>query len=130
MLSETRVTRSSRSAFTLIELLVVVAIIALLIAILIPSLAKAREQAKRTACAANLKGIGEIMMTYAQSYNDQMPQFGPANGGYGPGGGSWFWDVPLQWRDTLISSTQSGDINQNGASNRALILLQEQPCTK
>ena len=127
MLSESRVSRSSRTAFTLIELLVVVAIIALLIAILLPSLAKAREQAKRTACAANLKGVGSIMMTYAQIYNDQMPQFGPANGGYGPGGGSWFWDVPIQWRDTLLSSTMSADVSQNNASNRRLFYCASNP---
>ncbi len=44
--------------FTLIELLVVVAIIAVLMAILLPALNKAREQAKKTACGANLRGIG------------------------------------------------------------------------
>jgi prepilin-type N-terminal cleavage/methylation domain-containing protein/prepilin-type processing-associated H-X9-DG protein len=43
------------SGFTLIELLVVVAIIALLIAILLPSLAQAREQAKRAKCLSNLR---------------------------------------------------------------------------
>jgi len=64
-----------RRGFTLIELLVVVAIIALLIAILLPSLGKARELSNRSVCAANLRGIQQSLVVYA-SGNDQYYPWG------------------------------------------------------
>ncbi len=56
-----------RRAFTLIEILVVVAIIALLIAVLVPSLSRAREAGRRSVCGANLHSIGIASLTYQQS---------------------------------------------------------------
>lgn len=68
-------------AFTLIELLVVVAIIAVLVAILLPSLSGAREQAKKTACASNLRQIGVSIAAYGNEYNSYLPYFyGTVNG--------------------------------------------------
>jgi prepilin-type N-terminal cleavage/methylation domain-containing protein len=59
--------------FTLIELLVVVAIISLLISILLPSLQRAREQAKAIACLALEKGLGNAAQMYASSANGWIP---------------------------------------------------------
>jgi prepilin-type N-terminal cleavage/methylation domain-containing protein len=67
-----------RRGFTLIELLVVVAIIALLIAILLPSLGKARELANRTTCGANLTGIMKAMLVYCSDNNDCYVYLGPS----------------------------------------------------
>ena len=63
--------RKNFKAFTLIELLVVIAIIALLIAILLPSLSRARELSKRLVCAANIKGIGTSAKIYANDNNER-----------------------------------------------------------
>jgi prepilin-type N-terminal cleavage/methylation domain-containing protein len=65
-----------RRGFTLIELLVVVAIIALLISILLPSLAKAREMAKRAVCVSNLKQQGNGLSLYSADYEQYLPYCG------------------------------------------------------
>jgi prepilin-type N-terminal cleavage/methylation domain-containing protein/prepilin-type processing-associated H-X9-DG protein len=71
-----------RHAFTLIELLVVVAIIALLIAILLPSLGRAKANAVRVKCAAVLKQWGTAIHMYAQEQYDIFGvQWQEANGG-------------------------------------------------
>src|SRR5690349_16113749 len=59
--------------FTLIELLVVIGIIAVLIGILLPTISHAREQARRTACLANLRTLGQGMIQYADAHKGLLP---------------------------------------------------------
>src|SRR5438105_2197675 len=65
--------RPRRAGFTLIELLVVVAIIALLISILLPAFAGAREQGRKTMCAANMHQIGLGIYNYWTEWNAHVP---------------------------------------------------------
>ncbi len=90
-----------RRGFTLIELLVVVAIIALLIAILIPSLRKARESALRTGCGTHLKTQGTAFALYANQYSDKLPSMP---------GGNWLHDVADDTCKAMIGVSQTNSL--------------------
>jgi len=62
-----------RRAFTLIELLVVVAVIAALAAILFPVFARARERARQTHCANNLRQLGVAIRLYMDDWGNKYP---------------------------------------------------------
>lgn len=65
--------RVQRAGFTLVELLVVISIVSLLVAILLPTLASARESSRAIRCSANLQQIGIAITNYSYDYRDYLP---------------------------------------------------------
>jgi prepilin-type N-terminal cleavage/methylation domain-containing protein/prepilin-type processing-associated H-X9-DG protein len=84
-----KMTLLSKRAFTLIELLVVIAIIGILAAMLLPSLAKAKERAITIKCLSNLKQLGTSMVMYGDDNQSLLPQ---ANGDV-----PWASTNPVPW---------------------------------
>lgn len=62
-----------KRAFTLIEVLVVIAVIAILAAIQFPVFAKAKTDAKKTACTSNLMQVGKATAMYLNDFDGLMP---------------------------------------------------------
>ncbi|KKK93452.1 hypothetical protein LCGC14_2692750, partial [marine sediment metagenome] len=67
------ISRRNQLGFTLVELLVVISVIVLLVAILLPSLNKARQLAKRTVCAATLRSLGTAGTLYQSDFEGYLP---------------------------------------------------------
>jgi prepilin-type N-terminal cleavage/methylation domain-containing protein/prepilin-type processing-associated H-X9-DG protein len=83
-----RITRRSPRAFTLIELLVVVAVIAILAAMLLPTLSKAKSQAKRIQCLNNEK---QLLLTWSLYSLDNREYLVPNGGGQPRSSGAYLW---------------------------------------
>ena len=93
----------NRRGFTLVELLVVISIIALLLAILMPALGRAREQAKALVCRSNLRQQSLAFILYAEN-NDRYP---PVYDHWAIGGGWPHWWNYI--RPYLSEKSERGD---------------------
>ena len=89
--------------FTLIELLVVIAIIAILAAMLMPSLQKARETARRSSCLSQLKTMAAATAMYADNNKDYIP----------PGLRYNSWSASNFWWSILIQTIKPGSPGKN-----------------
>ena len=107
-------------AFTLIELLVVIAIIAILAAMLLPALAKAKQQALQAGCLSNMKQWGAAEQMYIGDFKDVPPTDGMGDssdyGGTAPYGSpddpnAWFNELPPYWNGKTLAYYYDADVN-------------------
>ncbi len=108
-------------AFTLIELLVVVAILVLLIAILLPSLSRAREQSRSAACLSNMRSLGLAVQMYAMNNKGFLVNFGLSHGGSVDENETWLNTLRREYRDRLVARCPS---------DRSLYWTQPHPVTR
>ena len=107
-----------RKAFTLVELLVVVGIIAILIAILMPALSRARDQANRIKCMSNVRNIMQGIVMYTSANKSCLP---PPNWGGNPfGTPGWLYDNSAWANWTMEADGPAWSYLENGAIYRLI----------
>ncbi len=106
--------KSHRTGFTLVELLVVVAIVAMLMAMLLPSLGKARDAARRMTETANYRSMMFCYLNYSNDYKDAL--IADTVGGYA-------------WDQTLLDPYMAGAIRISGVTYGGATKMMALGCT-
>jgi len=96
------------NGFTLIELLVVIAIIAILMAILVPTLNRAKEQGKRAVCLSNLKQMMLAWMMYADDNDDKVVRTRAVNDKTSPDQGWVGWQYLDESKEQQFENIKRG----------------------
>jgi len=112
--------------FTLIELLVVIAIIAILASILFPVFARAREQARKSACNSNVRQITMALLQYVQDYDETFCLYSQGSGyqgslGYGGGDGA-------RWADMIMPYVKNSQLFNCPSGQKRLALAAGGSC--
>jgi prepilin-type N-terminal cleavage/methylation domain-containing protein/prepilin-type processing-associated H-X9-DG protein len=132
--------RTRKTAFTLVELLVVIGIIAILVAILLPTLSRARENANRIACMSNLRQVANAFFMYTGENKGWFPCVAVFGNGLGYGAGvapdgfppDWIgWPEDwVVWRNKQPGDPLQGSIAKylgNPSSGKILICPSDDP---
>lgn len=91
------IARVRGAGFTLLELLVVIAVIAILIALLLPAVASAREEARATRCASNLRQIDLLLTQYTEDHREVYPAHRSAD--VDAWDAEWWWGTAIYETD-------------------------------
>ena len=105
-----------RQAFTLVELLVVVAIVAILVGLLLPLLGRARENARRVKCAANLRQLITAIQMYAHDHRGYFPGSGIARGLFyrSPHEADWiYWQADRNLAESPVARYLGSPVDPN-----------------